>query len=1057
MQGNHRFLKHTAGILAGLSVCMALWTADAYAAPSNADPVAFSADQAGRMVTGKVVDEAGVPVPGAILVVTGNNNINTTTDIDGSFAINAPSGFAVQVICVGYLTETFTAQGQSGLVIKLKSDIQSLDEAVAIGYGTQKKATLTGAISNINEKAIQATTATGVATKLQGKVSGLNIRNNQGTPGQFDMNINIRGFGYPLFVIDGINRTAADFHRLNPEDIESISVLKDASAAIYGLNAANGVILVTTKKGRSGRSRFQFNANFGMSAPADQVRMANGYEYYYLRNAANINMGNTEFISAEELEKWRTGEYTGTDWAAETFNKASMRQEYSLSADGGNEKVQYYFNINYIDDAGILKSGDLYYNKWSFRSSITAQLARDLTATVNVGGYLDKYEAPISGFFNIWRGTVASLPYKPVYANNNPLYYNAVKDGQSYNPVALSYSSNTGYTRAENNSIQTNFNLSYTPVFAPGLVLSGTLAFDKRFAHNKSILASWKMYDYDEVTDTYSSEEWNSRYRIDNSYGNPQYLTSQIQATYKKTIADAHHLGIMAAFETRAYDYDHDNISKYYDFYTSDQLDYASETDMVAGGNFSQARNMSYISRFNYDYKEKYLLEIAARYDGSYRYHPNVRWGLFPVVSAGWRISEEPFMKGVTWLSNLKLRASAGQIGEDTGAAFQYIAGFSMSGGGWTAYNHSSTTEGVIPPALTNETMTWTKSNIYDIGLDLGFLDNRLTFTADVFRKHKTGILAYRNVSFPDTFGAAFPQENLNSNRTEGIELSAGCQSRIGEFFYNIQGNFTYANTRNMYVEHTDYTSQNSRYWGGVDYRSANMAFVYNVIGQFQSQEEIDNYAVYSTSTGMRYVLPGDYIYEDVNGDGVIDPKDTRPLVYTPGADPVYNYGLTLSGSWRGLDFSILLQGAAGFTTYHSLSYTIPFWAEGNIPAWYMNSWHHEDPYDSNSPWVPGELPAVRATDLFAPYLLTMGSTKSFMDCSYVRLKNVEIGYTFSQSFLQRAHIERVRLFVSGNNLYTLCDKYVKAYDPETVSGSYNTGWVYPLMRTFNAGVNLYF
>ena len=1060
MGGKLTILKHAAGILAGMLVCTSLGLVNAYATPPTADPDAAPAEQSGRRVTGKVVDELGIPVPGAVLVATRNNSFNATSGPDGEFVLDAPAGSEIQVICIGYMTETFTAQGQSGLVIQLRADIQSLDEAVAIGYGTQKKANLTGAISSIGEKAINATTSTGVAAKLQGKVPGLNIRNNQGTPGNYDMNINIRGFGTPLFVIDGINRTAADFHRLNPEDIESISVLKDATAAIYGLNASNGVVQVTTKTGhRDGRTRFQFNTNIGASSPADQVKMADAYEWYYMRNAANVNVGLDPYLDAEELEKWRTGEYVSTDWAGETFTKSALRKEYSLTADGGNEKVQYYFNINYIDEGGMLKSGDLFYNKWSFRSNVKAQLARDITAQINIGGYLDKYEAPISGFSSIWRGTVATLPWKPVYANNTAPYWNAVKDGQSYNPVALSYTENTGYSRSENNSIQTTFNLAWTPAFLKGFKLSGTLAFDKRFNHGKSLQANWRMYSYVEETDSYIGEDWNSKYRIGNSYSNPQYLTTQIQADYKFKIAEDHHFGLMAAFETRSYDQDYDSITKYYDFFSNDQLDYAGDTDMVAGGNLSQARNMSYIGRVNYDYKEKYLLELAARYDGSYRYHPDVRWGFFPVASAAWRISEEPFMKdNLPAISYMKLRASYGVIGQDTGEAFQYLAGFSMSGGGWASFSDGVTTEGVSTPDLTNDKMTWTTNTIADIGLDMSFLDNTLYFSFDVFRRQREGILAYRNVTLPNTFGADFPQENLNSNRTQGIEFSAGYQNRIGEFFYNIQGNFIWNRTMNWYVESRNPYSQWDKYRNFGDHRWSGLAWEYNVIGQFQNQDEIDNYeAVYSTGNGMRYVLPGDYIYEDINGDGIIDGDDIRPTALANDGQPLYNYGLMLSGSWRHFDLNILFQGAAGFDTYHTLIYTTPFWQDGNLPSWFMDSWHHADPYDMNSEWIPGELPAVRLA-AYHPFQNQI-SNKSYLDCSYVRLKNIELGYTFDQPALKKAHIELLRIFVSGNNLYTFANKYVKGYDPETIAtvGGYTTGWVYPLMRTFNAGVSLYF
>jgi len=1006
-------------------------------------------------VSGTVVDGQGQPLPGVFIV--GANNANTMTDIDGHFSITVPAGSELTVSCMSYVTYKFKAVDKDGMTITLVEDTQSLDESVVVGYGTQKKAVITGAVSSISDKSIATTTSNDLVSKLQGKVSGLNIRTNTGSPGSYDSSINIRGFGTPLFIIDGINRTATDFYRLNSEDIQSISVLKDASAAIYGLNAANGVLIVTTKTGNDfGKPRFQFNSNMGFSQPTDRVKMADGYSYYYLRNAANINAGNPEYISPEELEKWKNGEYTSTDWYGETFRKYSVRREYSLSADGGNKSVKYYMNVNYTSDDGLLKSGDINYDKWSFRSNISADLSKTLTASVNVSGYMDASENPASDMFNIYRGTVTSLPYKPVYANNNPDYYNGVKDGQAYNPVAQSFIENVGYKRQEINAIQTVFLLKYKPLFLEGFELKGTVSLDKRWVRSKGLRTNWKMYSYDSSTDTYASEDWNPLTKITTSYNNLRNLSYQVQANYKKDFADAHHLTCSGIFEARGSDNDYASIEKYFDFYTNDQIDYAGDKDAKSGGNESHARNMSFIGRVTYDYKGRYLLEAAVRRDGSYRYHPDIRWGTFPVLSAGWRISEEPWMKSAKAVfSNIKLRGSYGIIGQDAGNAFQYIYGYTVSGGGWWEFEPSAVTNGVSTPSLVNEHLTWTKSYLTDIGVDLGFFDNKLSFTFDVFRRDMTGILASRNVDIPNTFGATFPQENLNSRRSQGFELSFGYQNRIGDFFYNISGNATYGRTMNLHVEHSPYTNSWSEYRSGSENRWNDLAWVYNIIGQFQSEEEIQNYAVYSTSLGNKRMLPGDWKFEDVNGDGVIDGDDTRPISLSSGRAPIWNYGLTLSCSWRGLDCSMLLQGAAGFVTFYSGPYAEPFWQDGNIPEYYIDAWHHEDPFDSSSPWVAGSLPSIRtlSNDPYRNY----ASCMTYKDCSYLRIKNIEIGYTFNQRFLKKAHVEKVRFFANANNVMTFCNKYVKAYDPEKVAGSNNVGWNYPLLKTINTGLNINF
>ena len=438
-------------------------------------------------VAGTVVDNEGEPIPGAVLI--GPGNVNAITDLDGKFSMSVPSSAEIKVTCLGYLPYNFKAKGATSVKITLMEDHENLEESVVVGYGVQKKAVITGSVTNVSSREILTTTANDLVTKLQGKVSGLNIRNNTATPGAYDHSINIRGFGGPLYIIDGINRDGTDFNKLNPEDIETFTVLKDASAAIYGINAGNGVIIVTTKSGSNhGLAKFQFNANMGFSQPTDRVRMANAYEYYWLRNAANINAGDPEYISPEELEAWRTGETTfgkdgeivrhkSTDWYDATCKKFSVRQEYSLSADGGVKGVKYYFNVNYSTDNGLLRSGDINYDKWSFRTVVTADLAKDLKLSANVSGYMDDRWDPAADMFNVFRGTICSLPYKPVYATldvepfNAWPYFNGVKDGQSYNPVAQSYESMGGHHHYVNNAVQSVFTLTYSPTWLEGLVM----------------------------------------------------------------------------------------------------------------------------------------------------------------------------------------------------------------------------------------------------------------------------------------------------------------------------------------------------------------------------------------------------------------------------------------------------------------------------------------------------------------------------------------------------------------------------------------------------------
>ena len=1011
-----------------------------------------------RKISGKVIDSSGGALPGVTVVVKGTTN-GTITSANGNYLLsNIPDNATLQFSFVGMKSQDIAVGNKTAINVTLAEETVGIEEVVAIGYGTQKKESLTGAISNIVSKEIQTTSASSLAQKLSGKVVGLNIRQNNGEPGNFANSINIRGFGEPLYVIDGIARGgSADFQRLNSEDIESISILKDASAAIYGLNAANGVIIVTTKKGSSGKTKFTLATTSGFSTPTDIPAMANAAQYYEMRNDANINAGLAPFISKEELAKWKEGGpgYESTNWADETFRKYAVRREHNLSAQGGNDKVAYYVNAGAVDEGSILRSNDLNYNKFNFRSNLTAKLTKNLTANINITGFIDKKTEPVQGIFSIWRGTVSALPINTPYANDNPEYLRRVQDGQSMNPVAISQIDLTGYNERANTTLQTSIDLTYKVPFIDGLELKGVAAYDSRFETYKNLSKNFDLYDYKVEDDSYVPTSFNKPASIFNHFNNSHYLTIQAHAIYKTTIADKHNLGATVVYEQKDQAGRYASILKYYDFYTNDQIDQAGEKNASSSGNEWQVRSMSFLGRLNYDYMGKYLIEFAARYDGSYRYHPDVRWGLFPVITGGWRVSEENFMKEkVQWLSNLKIRGSYGTIGQDAGAPFQFVQGFSTTGGGRAEFVNGILTNGAATPSIVNEKLTWMESNIKDIGIDVGFFENKLSLTADLYQRDRTGLLAYRNVSLPNTFGGTLPQENLNSDRVRGMEFSFAYRNTIGELSYNVKGNINFARTMNVYIESAPFTSSWSKYRGGASNRWSDIVWTYNKIDQFQTNEEILNAPIQNGNLGNQREIPGDFKYEDLNGDGVIDGNDISPNFYNES--PKTNFGFSLDATWKGFDLSVLFQGAANFTVRRTHAYTTMFWAEGNLPAYFMDRWHLADPYNPASEWIPGEWPASRAN----PNNIGMLYEESGVwrrSASYLRFKNIELGYSFKQAVLHKIGIDKIRVFSNMSNVYTWADQYVKPFDPESVSGSYAAGWNYPLSRTVNIGVSVDF
>jgi TonB-linked SusC/RagA family outer membrane protein len=1009
-------------------------------------------------VSGTVTSSSdGEGIPGVNILVKGTGT-GTVTDVEGSYSLEVPNENDTLVFSsIGYIQQEVAVNGRTVIDITLEEDLQNLEEFVVVGYGEQKKENLTGAISNITSEEIQTTTHSSLAQKLQGKVAGLQIRQNSGAPGDFNTMINIRGFGSPLYVIDGIARDGGnEFQRLNPEDIESISVLKDASAAIYGLNAANGVIIVTTKKGAKGEAVFEYSGVVGIQSPTNVPEMANAAQWMEMRNDADVNIGKSPYIPREELQKYQQGipGYESTDWYNETMKKWAVQQQHNISARGGSDDVSYFASIGYLKENGLLKTNDINYEKYNFRSNLSANLTENLVADLYISGRYDKRTIPGDSFFSIFRGTISSLPTHAPYANNNPNYPALVTDGQSINPVALSNRELTGYSEDENKFFQSSIALTYEFPFMKGLRIKGLASFDNNHFLNKSLVKSYNLYTYDPDNDTYIPTELRKPTSIHNTNVDDNRSTLQAHLLYNTSMNDRHNLGVTLVYEQRRGWGRQSGLSREYQFYTNDQINLAGSNNMRNSGMESQYANVSYLGRVTYDYIGKYLFEFAGRYDGSYRYHPDRRWGLFPVVSAGWRISDEDFFKdNIRFISNLKFRGSYGIVGQDAGAPFQYIPGFSTSGGGGYEFVNGNYLSGAASPAIVNPNLTWFESNIKDIGIELGLFNGKINMEFDVYQRDRTGLLAYRNISLPNTFGGTLPEENLNSDRVRGIEFAIAHNNAIGDFQYNIEGNFNFGRTMNVYIERGPFVNSMDKWRNGSANRWSDIVWGYDLEGQFLNEEEIVFAPIQNGDLGNTRELPGDFRYKDANGDGVIDGNDNIPLFW--GGNPKIHYGLTLSASWKGFDMNALLQGSANYSVRFTHAYATLFWAEGNHPAYFYDRWHKADPYNADSEWVPGNWPASRLVqDIGAMYAESPAWRK---DASYARLKSLELGYTLAPSLLKHVGLNNVRVYINGHNLFTITDPYVKSFDPEKIEGALNTGWVYPLTKSYNLGLNVRF
>lgn len=1031
-----------------------------------------------KVISGKVTDASRTALPGVTVSVrSSNGNASTdvyksaaTTDIQGSFSITVPQGATELVFSFVGKKEIVEKIGTRTVInVSMADGEDQLSDVVVVGYGTRRKETLTGSVSNISNKDIQTTTNVSLAQKLQGKVAGLQIRQLSGEPGTFENMINIRGFGTPLYVIDGIVRDgSSEFQRLNADDIESVSFLKDASAAIYGFGSSNGVVIVTTKKGARGKVSFNYTGVVGFSQPTDVPRMANASEWMQMRNEANLNMytNPTPFITKEELQKWIDGGpgYESTDWYDVALKKTAIQQQHNISASGGNEKTQYYIGLAYVDEGSYLRSGDMNYKRYNFRSNITTELAKNLKAEVLIGGRYDIRTTPGENFFNIFKGTRVTLPTEKPYANGNP-QYPAVVTPSNQNPLSLSDRSITGYSENVNRGVQSTFSLIYDVPFVKGLTLKGTAAYDLNSYQGKDVGRPYTLYTY--VNGDYvPSPQRVGTGGISNGYGNSNRFVVIGQANYATTIANHHNVAVLGAFEQRQDWSRNADLRRIYDFYTIDQINAASGNGMTNGGGEGQSASQAVLGRFNYDYDKKYLLELAFRYMGTFAYPPDTRWGFFPIISGGWRISEENFMKNIPVISNLKVRASYGRVGEQAGGPFQWIQGFSLSGGGQYEFDNGALTTGAQAPGLVNPYLTWVTAKTSDIGIEVGLWNNKLTLEAAVYRRDREGIPARKNVSLPNTFGASLPEENLNSDRTQGIEFTIGYNDRIGkDFRFNVSGNFNFARSQNLYVERGPFQSSWDKWKNGSAYRYDDIIWSYTYLGQFQNMDEIANYPIQGGDNANTRELPGDFKYSDINNDGMIDDKDMLPMYLGAngsndnqnprGKNPKINYGLTLNASYKGFDINVLLQGSAMYTVRFSEVYAEVLAFRGNTPAYFFDRWHRSDPYNPKSDWIPGKWPATRFNgDVGAMYRESSVWRK---DASYVRLKSLELGYTFENKLFSGSGIKKLRVFVSGFNLLTIADPFVKAFDPERLEGLFNAGFNYPLSKIYNVGLNLNF
>ncbi|KKX47703.1 SusC/RagA family TonB-linked outer membrane protein [Sphingobacterium sp. IITKGP-BTPF85] len=997
--------------------------------------------QQNKTLNAIVLTDNGSPIAGASILLKKTGK-GTSTNQDGKFTISYSASDTLIVSSLNYTSKQVHLHGQTNLQITLQEKSQQVDEVVVVGYGTQRKATLTGSVTQINADEINESKSPNIANSLAGRMPGLVVNNRSGEPGADGSSILIRGSGTtgnnaPLIVIDGVANRGG-FERLNPTDIESITVLKDASAAIYGAQAANGVILVTTKRGSTGKPTINYAGSFGLSEPTRVPKLVNSYDYALFRNEKDIRQGQGNVTyTPEQIQKFKDQSdpisYPNTDWYSEVLKPLTPQTQHSLSISGGSEKIKYFVSGAYLYQDAFYKKSATNYNQYNLRSNIDAQITDNFKLGLDIVGRKEDRNNPPTGADGIFLSILGSYPgLAPFYPNGLP-----VAGIEGPNPLQMAQGYN-GYLRKRNNSIQTTINGELKlPYVTKGLSLLGFAAFDFTFYNEKSFTKPFDLYRYNSTTDTYNIVRslLLGDPSISQSYGDSNLKTFHLRLNYNRQFGQ-HDVSAFVAAEQS--DYYNEGIFANRQGLVSSQIDqlfafFYDVTRQSNGSTADQNARRNYFGRLNYAYANKYLAELVFRRDGSFNFPPGRQYGNFPGLSVGWRLSEEKFIKdNFSFVNELKLRASISRLGNDRINQYQFLTRYTVAQDHNRYYlgdgENPGYAPGLMPGVAPNPNITWEVEEMKNVALEGSLFNNKLDFSAEYFWAKRDHLLAKRNVSVPHTTGLQLPDENIGRVDRKGIELTLGTKGSIQDFKYFVNANMTRTWSKIVFIDE----SPNVLEWQKQQGYQLGSWLVYRTDGLFRTQEDLDN-----TKVKLPGSQVGDIRYLDINNDGVINANDQERIYESP--TPLLVYGLRMGGSYKNLSFSMLWQGQA-----KAKQIILP---QANNGEFIPPQWLYEDRWTSENPNAkyPGAFDRTynvnnRASDFW------------LQDMSFFKLKTVEVGYTFTGEKLEKSGIKNLRLYLNGFNMFSI-DK-VKHYDPETVS---YTGAYYPQTRIYTVGVNLSF
>ena len=1019
------------------------------------------------LIKGSVTSDSGEPLTGVTVKVSGGGN-GTVTDIDGNFSVNAAPGSLLTFSYTGFKPQTVKAQ--EGMQVVLQSNVNDLNEVVVVGYGTQKKANLTGAVESVNGSVLENRPISNIGQGLQGVVPNLNVSMGHGGAPGAGASFNVRGTtslngGEPLVLVDNVQM---DANLVNPDDIESISVLKDAaSAAIYGARAAYGVILITTKKGKlNSRPTVQFSASGYWQSPAVEMHNVNSLDYLKMIDIAYQNSGGSGHyfnpLVYEYTEKYVNGTYDqpvffdksysafkygyngNTDWWNELY-KTSFSQIYNASISGGSQKTRYYVSLGSNNQGGILKATDEKYNKYNANINVTSELTPWMEVSAKIahtyttemhptGGTTAMNNTAYSGL-SAYSGMMKS-DLSPLMPVKHPDGHYAGQ-GNFTNPVAIQ--AQGGNARYRQNDLWMTAGVKLTPI--KGLIVNADYTWNYYgWASTQHVR---NFYDYTAVPGTENYYPWTNPSSVTRSNSDDYYSSFNAFAEYNLSLGNNdHNMKFMVGYNQEK------KRTQYYYAGRKDLIDPENPAinqaigDMAIDGNMGQWAVNGTFARFNYDYKGRYLLELNGRYDGSSKFKKGHRYQFFPSISAAWRLSEEKFFEGVkSWWDNMKVRVSYGSLGNQAvNGNFPYLATYGINtkygallGGGRPV--------AVYAPGLVSSSFTWETVNQIDFGFDAAFLRNRLSASFDWYRRNTKDMLTDGEV-LPAVLGASVPRQNAANLKTVGWELSLEWNDRLANgLSYHVKGVLSdYQSTITKFNNPTGLISQ---YYVG---RKMNEIWGYVSNGLFQTEQEANAHANQSYLYGGKWTA-GDVRFEDLDGNNKIDIGDNT--LANPGdrkiignSTPRFAFGITAGLEYKGIDFEMFWQGIGKRD-----------WFPGNGSAAYWgftNEW--QTPLTTSLDyWTPEN------TNAFFPRLGWANggnrntSTRYLQNASYCRLKNVTLGYTLPRNILDKIGVSRLRVYVTGENLLTFTS-LIKAFDPETLNNM-----TYPINKKIAVGLNLTF